>query len=239
MLKRLFLLLLRARLPPLLMLRPNLPSLPFRSRALRSISDVDGRRSFVVALSKLGSAVAKAVPEPVPEPLVLFRQVPDFFVGVSEALPVGVFLLRMSDVDERRGLTEMERYGDGLADRGTYSWYCKSAEVEEVVGVTSSMRRLGAIGGLRFGIFLTNLVASPTSASLELLVSLRVIFSIAFRFWLIDLRLMRLELRLIFIFDFSSAVGDSFGSTSLPNEKPRWNDDASLNVPEVDVGIDL
>lgn len=83
---------------------------------------------------------------------------------------------------------------------------------------TSSMRRLGAIGGVGLVCFLTSLVASPTSASLELLVSLRVILSIAFRFWLIDLRLMRLELRLIFILAFSSAVGDSFGSISLPNE---------------------
>lgn len=44
MLKRLFLLLLRAKLPPLLMLRPNLPSLPLRSRAFLKSSDVDGRR---------------------------------------------------------------------------------------------------------------------------------------------------------------------------------------------------
>lgn len=152
MLKRLFLLLLRARLPPLLMLRPNLPSLPFRSRALRSSSEVDGRRSFeapaAAALSKLGSAVTKAVPEP----LLLFKSVPDFLVGVSEALPVGVFLLRMSDVDERRGLTEMERYGDGLADRGTYSWYCKSAEVEEVVGVTAGVTEAEDDDGYRWGL---------------------------------------------------------------------------------------
>jgi hypothetical protein len=58
---------------------------------------------------------------------------------VSVALPAGVFLLRMSDVEERRGLMEMERYGPGLAERGTYSWYCKSADVEEVVGVTAGV----------------------------------------------------------------------------------------------------
>lgn len=104
---------------------------------------------------------------------------------------------------------------------------------------TSSIRKLGAIGGFA-GFLLTNLVASPTSASLELLVSLRVIFSIAFKFWLIDFKLIKLELRLIFIFDFSSAVGESFCSNSLPNELPRSKvDSALLKLVEVEVGMDL
>lgn len=150
MLKRLFLLLLRARLPPLLMLLPNLPSLPFRSRALRSNSDVEGLRSFDATLSWLGSAVVVA--SAVPEPLLLCKFVLDFLVGVSVALPVGVFLLRMSEVDERRGLTEMERYGEGLAERGTYSWYCKSALVEEVVGVTAGVADAEDDDGYRWGL---------------------------------------------------------------------------------------
>lgn len=82
---------------------------------------------------------------------------------------------------------------------------------------TSSIFKLGAIGGGFIGFFI-NFVASPTSASLELLVSFLVILSIAFKFWLIDFKLIRLEFRLIFIFDFSSAVGDSFCSISLPKE---------------------
>lgn len=45
----------------------------------------------------------------------------------------------MSEVDERRGLTEIERYGVGLAERGTYSWYCRSAVVDEAVGVTAGV----------------------------------------------------------------------------------------------------
>lgn len=120
MLKRLFLLLVRAKLPPLLMLRPNLPSLPLRSRALRNISEVDGRRSLLLTavLRTLGS-VARAVPEPLL--LLLLRIVLDFFDVVSTTLPVGVLSLRMSEVEERRGLMEIERYGDGLAERGTYS----------------------------------------------------------------------------------------------------------------------
>lgn len=77
---------------------------------------------------------------------------------------------------------------------------------------TSSILRLGVIGGLGSGFLLINFVASPISASLELLVSLREILSIAFRFWLIDFKLIRLEFLLIFIFAFSSTVGDSIGS---------------------------
>lgn len=119
MLNRLFLLLLRAKLPPLLMLRPNLPSLPFLSRALRSISDVDGRRSLLTAVLRRLGSVARAVPEPLL--LLLFRIVLDFFDVASATLPVGVLSLRMSEVDERRGLMEIERYGEGLAERGTYS----------------------------------------------------------------------------------------------------------------------
>lgn len=136
MLKRLFLLLLRAKLPPLLMLRPNLPSLPLRSRFFRNSSDVEGRRSLVAAFNRLGS-VAKAVPEP----LLLCSIVLDFFGDVSATLPlpVGVFLLRMSEVDDLRGLIEISRYGVGLAVRGTYSWYCSSADVDDVVGVTAGV----------------------------------------------------------------------------------------------------
>lgn len=50
-----------------------------------------------------------------------------------------------------------------------------------------------------------------------------------------------LEFRLIFIFDFSSAVGDNFDSISLPNEWPRsrFASAALLKLAEVDVGIDL
>lgn len=58
----------------------------------------------------------------------------------------------MSDVDERRGLTEMERYGPGLAERGTYSWYCKSADVEEVVGVTAGVTDADDEDGYRWGL---------------------------------------------------------------------------------------
>jgi hypothetical protein len=68
------------------------------------------------------------------------------------ALPDGVFLLRMSEVDERRGLTEMERYGLGLADRGTYSWYCKSADVDDVVGVTAGVTDADDEDGYRWGL---------------------------------------------------------------------------------------
>lgn len=149
MLKRLFLLPLRAKLPPLLMLRPNLPSLPFLSRALRNSSDVDGRRSFDAAFRRFGSvATAATATKAVPEPLLLPNIWLDFF-ETSPPLPFGVFLLRMSDVEERRGLTEIDRYGEGLAERGTYSWYCKSALVDDVVGVTAGVAEADDDDGYR------------------------------------------------------------------------------------------
>lgn len=53
----------------------------------------------------------------------------------------------MSDVEERRGLTEMDKYGEGLAERGTYSWYCKSAVVDDVVGVTAGVAQAEEVDG--------------------------------------------------------------------------------------------
>lgn len=75
MLNLLFLLAVLDKPPPLLMLRPNLPSLPLRSRAFRKSSDVDGRRSFVVddpTLRSDGSTTAPPV-KAVFEPLLLCK----------------------------------------------------------------------------------------------------------------------------------------------------------------------
>ena len=133
MLKRLFLLPQRAILLPLDILRPNLPSLPLRSRALRKSSLVDGLRSFVTAaatLSKCGSVRSAE-----PDPTVLCN---DFFDDVSATFGFDGFLFKISEVDERLGDGEMSRYGDGLTERGTYSWYCNSGVVE-VVGVTAGV----------------------------------------------------------------------------------------------------
>lgn len=80
---------------------------------------------------------------------------------------------------------------------------------------TSSILRLGAV---IIGFIAFFLLTSPISASLELLVSLRVILSMAFKFWLIDFNDIKLEFRFIFSFDLSS-LGRSLVS-SLANESP-------------------
>lgn len=131
MLNLLFLLALLDKFPPLLKLRPNFPSQPLRSLAFLRSSAVEGLRSFRVELVSRGSTATV---------LLLSKFWLCFFVGASEALPLGVFLLSMSDVDERRGLIEIERYGDGLAVRGQYSLYCKSAVLD--VGVTTGVTEI-------------------------------------------------------------------------------------------------
>ena len=78
------------------------------------------------------------------------------------------------------------------------------------------------------------MIVSPISASLELLVSFRVILSMAFRFWFIDFSDIRLEFLFIFPF-FSSLVGESFES-SFPIESPR-SKRASTLLKFVDVEL--
>lgn len=135
MLNRLFLLPpLRAKLLPLETLLPNLPSLPFLSRAFRNNSLVDGRRSLagVCTFNKFWSTIS-AVFEP--PPLLLCM---DFFEAESAVLTLAVdaagFLFKISDVEERRGEGAIDKYGDGLTHRGMYSRYCNNGVVD-VVGV--------------------------------------------------------------------------------------------------------
>lgn len=101
MLRRLFLLAPRDRLPPLLILLPSFPSLPLRSLAFLMSSAVEGLRSLNAEFTAKVSAVKAAL---LPSRFWLC-----FFGGVSDEVPLGVFLLSMSEVDDRRGLIDIER----------------------------------------------------------------------------------------------------------------------------------